>query len=410
MSTRAFGSDSTRSALLAARERLRDFLPAPLLRRLPPDGDRIVSVGDLRQSAALADAAGCRVILAARGRRHARHRPTAGFPRRWPALEDGPRAETPDRVVLALRGACVSGLLPAVVLRTGQLLAEASQVLDLPVDGHPTFQRLRLPPRTRLAGRTLLLAAGHSGNFYHWMLDTLPRLRLVQRSGVDLRQFDHVLLPGASGDFVAQTLARVPELTAKRHVLDDGAHFECDELTWASNLHAVTDSCRWAAAYLRRTLLDRATTPATRRKLFLSRSRATRRRLLNEEEIWSSVLAPAGFTRVFLDELPLDRQIEQVRNAAAIVAPHGAALTHLVFAQPGCSIVELLSEGYPTPYFWNLAHTMGHQYRYVVCRATRAGVVDNTLDFEADVSDVRNCLADAGLSSTAGERVGIATT
>ncbi len=401
MSIRAFGSDSTRSALLAARERLRDFLPAPLLRRLPPDGQRIVSVGDLRKNPALADAAGCRVVHSARPRPQVRPQPLAGLPGRWPALEDAERPPNSDRVVLALRGACVSGLLPAVVLRTGQLLSEPSQVLDLPVAGHPTFSRLRLPTRTRLAGRTLLLAAGHSGNFYHWLLDTLPRLRLVQRSGIALQQFDHVLLPGATGDFLALTLARVPELTATRHVLDDSAHFECEEIVWASNLHPVTDSSRWAVAYLRRTLLDRGRAIAPRRKLFLSRSRATRRRLLNEEAIWESVLAPAGFTRIFLDELPFDRQIEEVSQAEAIVAPHGAALTHMVFAEPGCSIVELMSEGYPTPYFWNLAQTMGHQYRYVVCRATRAGIVDNTLDFEADASDVRNCLVDAGLVSAA---------
>lgn len=397
MSTRAFGSDTTRSALVAARERLRDFLPAPLLRRLPPDEQRIVSVRELTQNTDLADAAGCGVTFSAPARPRVRRRPSAGFPDRWAALEDGPRGEAPAPIVLALRDACVSGLLPAVVLRTGQLLSEASQVLDLPVAGHPTFQRLRLPPRTQLAGRTLLLAAGHSGNFYHWMLDTLPRLRLLQRSGIDLGHFDHVILPGAAGEFVARTLARVPELAATRHVLDDSTHFECEHLTWASNLHAVTDSSRWAVAYLRRTLLDRQKTTGPPRKLFLSRARATRRRLLNEEAIWASVLAPAGFTRVFLDELPLHQQIEHVSSAAAIVAPHGAALTHMVFAQPGCSIVELLSEGYPTPYFWNLADTMRHEYRYVVCRATRAGVVDNTLDFEADVADVRDCLVDAGL-------------
>jgi capsular polysaccharide biosynthesis protein len=392
-------SPRTRAMIVDLRERWRHLLPVALLRRLPPDRRHFVGFDQLERSAALTQSAGCRVLYAATVRPLTRRPPLGGYPQRWSAMEAIASRPAHRRFVVSLNGACVSGLLPAIVLRSGDLFADASRVLNLPAQDHPTFSRLRLPARQVLGGRTLLLAAGHSGNFYHWFVDTLPRLRLLQRAGVDLSQFDHVILPGASGRYIADSLDHVPELRAERHVTDDSTHFECDELTCASNLHPAGESSRWALAFLRRTLLGRHPSTAGAAKLFLSRSRAPRRRLVNEEEIWNDFFEPAGFTRVFLDDLPLEQQVAIVADAETIAAPHGAALTHMVFAPPGCSIIELMSESYPTTYFWNLADAMRHRYRYVVCRSVNGALIDNTLDFAANPNDVARCLADAGIAA-----------
>ena len=104
-------------------------------------------------------------------------------------------------------------------------------------------------------------------------------------------------------------------------------------------------------------------------RLFLSRATAPRRRLVNEDAIRNEILCDAGFTRVALDALPLAEQARLVSRAAVIVAPHGASLTHMAFARPGCRVVELLSSTYPATCFWNLADAARHWYRYVVCPA-----------------------------------------
>ena len=58
--------------------------------------------------------------------------------------------------------------------------------------------------------------------------------------------------------------------------------------------------------------------------------------------------------------------------AECIVAPHGAALTNLVFAPPVTTVVELAAKNYPFTMFRDLAATMG--FRYVAIEGLEPGV------------------------------------
>jgi capsular polysaccharide biosynthesis protein len=266
-----------------------------------------------------------------------------------------------------------------------------------PVETHPTYRRIRLPKAVQLPGRTLLLTSAYGGSFYHWLVDALPRIALTIRAGVQLRGIDQVLLPAESGPYIEQALSRFPELRARRVVVNDDTHVQCDELIAPSLPHPVGDCAEWVPGFLRDTFLA-GEEPASSERLFLSRATAPRRRLLNEDAIWSEILCRAGFTRVALDTLPLAEQARLVSRAAFVVAPHGASLTHMAFARPGCQVVELLSSTYPATCFWNLADAAGHSYRYVVCPAEGSGH-EQARDFRADpqlvAGAVERCLETA---------------
>ena len=55
------------------------------------------------------------------------------------------------------------------------------------------------------------------------------------------------------------------------------------------------------------------------RRLLISRSSASYRQLLNEAELFEA-LAPIGFERVWLEELPFVQQVALFQSAEAIVA------------------------------------------------------------------------------------------
>jgi hypothetical protein len=54
------------------------------------------------------------------------------------------------------------------------------------VENHPIFSRLRLPEPQHLSGRTAIAVTPEApGNYYHWLIDLLPRFALIKAAGGD---------------------------------------------------------------------------------------------------------------------------------------------------------------------------------------------------------------------------------
>ena len=96
--------------------------------------------------------------------------------------------------------------------------------------------------------------------------------------------------------------------------------------------------------------------------LFISRAKATCRRIINEEADLLPLLGEYGFRRIFLEDLPLDQQIAAFASAERIIAPHGAGLAHLAFASQGARVLEIFSNQDFRPLFFNLAMASGIEY------------------------------------------------
>jgi hypothetical protein len=77
-------------------------------------------------------------------------------------------------------------------------------------------------------------------------------------------------------------------------------------------------------------------------RMFVTRRGGTRRRLLNEDDVFA-VLARHGFRRVALEDYSTAEQIGMFGNATHVVAQHGAGLVNLLFARPGTRVLELFS-------------------------------------------------------------------
>jgi capsular polysaccharide biosynthesis protein len=81
----------------------------------------------------------------------------------------------------------------------------------------------------------------------------------------------------------------------------------------------------------------------TPRRVFIARR--DRRRLVNSDEI-ETQLRRFGFTTLYFEDLPVAAQWTIARNAEAIVAIHGAAVSSVVFNDSGIKVVELFHPGY----------------------------------------------------------------
>ncbi len=307
----------------------------------------------------------------------------------------------------------------AILTPDGALLADLSR--DYPwylpgCDRHdPTQHRLLrlsdLPPLERIEGRVAVLS-GLSGHvYYHWMVDVLPRLSLLQRSKMDLTEIDHFVVNNISRPFQRETLEVFGIPPEKIVVSDRHSYIQAAELVVPS----FPGYLDWVSAdtitFLRQTflpsLLQVSSPPSTHsQRIYISRNRARYRHVLNEDQVMA-ILHPCGFVRVELETLPLAEQVALFAQAKVIVAPHGAGLTNIVFCQPGTQIVELTSPHYIRADYWRMSQQLGLTH-YVIhgdvlaCVPLRQVMYQNPLTEDIVISQqpLQAVLEELGLTSS----------
>nr|WP_299242873.1 glycosyltransferase family 61 protein [uncultured Halomonas sp.] len=233
-----------------------------------------------------------------------------------------------------------------------------------------------------LAGRVALLGnfVSDSNNYYHFWADTIADIWYLRQSLPASEMPERYLMAYTGVSWQRQIL----ELCGIREeqVIPLSAHdwLNVDELVVPIRPKGSEDQPSWQADAIRGMAnWVEAKHPATRR-LYLSRADAPRRRVTNEAQVREH-LEPLGFDVLTLDGLSVREQQTLFASASVIIAPHGAALTNLVWCKPGTLVVDFLSENHLAPCFRELAAQSDAIYHPIVCRS-----VDDTISgFDSDI-------------------------
>jgi capsular polysaccharide biosynthesis protein len=232
--------------------------------------------------------------------------------------------------------------------------------------------RLRTKGFRRLPGRTLSLISGGEHNYWHWTVDALGRLAADPDV---VRGCDYVLTAPLIRPYQRAGLALAGIAPERVVELATGDAVDAEELVVPWSIHADFRAHRSLRAFFA-TL--GATVPrgeATPKRLYLERDTKIRP-LLNEAEVVAA-LAPLGFVAVRLERFALPEQIALLRGADCVVAPHGAALTNLLFAPAGAAVLELHLNTYVHWCYRRIAALAGMRYDCVIGR--RAGGPDDNV-------------------------------
>lgn len=212
-------------------------------------------------------------------------------------------------------------------------------------------ETLRRSPRpARVPNATWVLERVYH-NHSHWLTAHLPKLLLLQSR----QRLDDVLLPSERSSALDDSLRLVGIAPERLPTFDVARPLQVDELTIVGTDRFRPELLRLVSAACG----DRAAAP--RRRVFISRAKAARRRLVNEEAVWA-VLQPAGFERVQMEDLTMPGQAALMRETAVLLAPHGAGLTNMMFCPPGAHVIEMADLTFPNPNFYALASAMRHNY------------------------------------------------
>jgi hypothetical protein len=303
----------------------------------------------------------------------------------------------PPLFVAAIPRARVYGDAGAAIAPDGRLLVDTCGIHPLlpfrERAGHSVWRVGVFPPLQVLHEQVAVLGAWHAKhNYFHWMFNVLPRVELLRLAGVDLSRVDRFVVNRPHLSFQRETLARLGLAGARLLFTDEALHAQADSLLVTSSLRFSGHRTPLVLAFLRRELLaESGPPPTTRTRLFISREDANRRRLVNEEECLN-VLRPLAFEKVTLSGLAVGDQARLFSGAGAIVAPHGAGLTNLVFCNPGTTVVELCSPGELRSHYLELSHCLGLDHYWII--GERAGTRQ---DFRVRPAELARALGSVGI-------------
>ncbi len=262
---------------------------------------------------------------------------------------------------------------------------------------NPIFRQRYFRAPGQVSGTVCSLLSGGGaavGNYYHWLLDSLPRLHLVEEAGL-WDEVDYFLIYNREEHFVMETLLALGIRNEQIIDLQTTTHLRAQRLLLTSPVRGMgRHTPPWVGAYLKDAFrpLAAAAARATHFSplVYVSRRDAACRRVRNEAEV-EALLASHGFESYALTELSFREKAALFSGARAVVGPVGAGLVNILFCAEGTPLIELLPRNLVVPDYLDLAARLGMPHYPIICapesaaahRATADHPDDLTVDLEA---------------------------
>lgn len=256
-----------------------------------------------------------------------------------------------------------------------ELIPEVSQFYPSPLPGclnfdlhqHQVLSLEKLPPIKQIQGKVAVLSALSGNVYFHWMFDLLPRFEILRQKGINLEEIDYFVCNQIQSKFQRETLQKLGIPFSKIIESDRHPHIEAQQLIVPSYPATVGWPNPFSIRFLRKLFLssvDRERDSHSPQRIYISRKKATYRRILNEEKV-IKLLSNLGFIVVELESISVQQQASLFSQADVILSAHGSGLTNTVFCQPGTTVIELMSPHYIRHYFWVISQHLRLKHYYM---------------------------------------------
>lgn len=220
------------------------------------------------------------------------------------------------------------------------------------------------PPR-EIDGTLGVIAGRGDLNYYHFLMDVFPRLAVLATEGVPTP--DRWYLP--LGQPFHRPILELAGVLPGAEVVDADAHphVRAERLLVPGMPDVDKRVPPWSVEFIRERLRPPDAQLIPGRRIYVTRGRQRHNRIVVNEPAVLELLGEHGFEVVDPGAHPATDQIRMFAEAEWIVSPHGAALTNLLFASAGASVIELFAPNYVDVSYWKLADCVaGLNYRYLI--------------------------------------------
>lgn len=292
----------------------------------------------------------------------------------------------------------IYGTKPEILTPDNKLIWSHSREKHKLPEEHTIFQLDSLPPLSHTSNTVALLSIKDSGVYYHWMLDVLPRLHMLNQCGITPDQY--VINGTKPAPYQYETLKALGIPREKVIESHDCLHLQAKKLVIPHFTRGIRP--KWACDFLRQELMiNKNVKPMLGiKKIFISRAKASKRKLLNEAEVYE-YLKPYGFMSVVLEDLTVAEQIQLFASAKVIAAPHGAGLTNILFSNPGATVIEFFAPSLVHNCYPILSSLVGHKHYYIIGEGERPPEYidphDRSADITVNMNDLQEIVKRSGI-------------
>jgi capsular polysaccharide biosynthesis protein len=229
------------------------------------------------------------------------------------------------------------------------------------------YGRIFLPAATFKVGWYTSLTCPTSYNFFHWMMECLPRLAALEGY---IKLFDGIIIPAKSQPFHHESLRA---LGIDSHCLIEASsrlHLRAEHF-FTTDYSARDNPPPWLHLWYKEKFiqpLGLKVKPG--RKIYISRADAARRKASNCEEV-EKMISALGFEVVTLRQLSFIEQATIFYTSDVIVGEHGSGLANLVFCREGTKVIEIFSAFWMYPCFYAIAASVKLKYHFFVAESER---------------------------------------
>jgi hypothetical protein len=264
---------------------------------------------------------------------------------------------------------------------TGALEVDGSTIIQTIVGPmHPNRYQVRRWGRPRSTPSRHdailpLIGDNSSGqNYYHWIVDILPRASVLQCLEPHLRPT--IIVPDNRNSFVDESLALLDE----RYGIRDISYCKNGQRLRFTDAYLAAYPLRDFGAVLPPALVhwirdvfqtEDILSRRRKRRIYIRRDPSKGPRYVANEAELISLIDHLGFEVVEPESMPLRSQATLFAEAEMVLAPHGAGLANTVFCRDA-HIFELVAPGLAAPHFAYLSFAAGNTYVPLRC-ATDTG-------------------------------------
>lgn len=230
-------------------------------------------------------------------------------------------------------------------------------------------------------GEVLWITDYWSREYFHWIADALSRLFAVRD------RLDDLILALPSGyedlDYVRSSLRAFP--VKRIDFIKPGETLHCRNLLLPTPAAPSGHYNAEVISGVRDVLLSAYGDSSDRgERIYISRQRATKRRIVNEDEV-EKILQQFGFQTIHAEDLSFEQQVQTFSRAQYLVSNHGAGLTNMLFMKRGGSVLELRHKlDHINNCYFTLSSALNLNYFYQTCEPSSADSNPHTADLIVD--------------------------
>ncbi len=199
-----------------------------------------------------------------------------------------------------------------------------------------------------------------TNNYFHWIVQILPRLYLIQKSGLhfDKLWFSYEFQANKFQKETLKLLNIKPVVAQNEEVYFKATNIISTNIIGNNQDKGEKAFTFWIKDFLNNLIIPNYQAPAIN-KIYIDRDDDGLRAVENSAEI-RNLMTRKGYKIVKLESLSVVDQAKTFHDAKIIVGVHGAGFTNLFFAQKGVKVIEINAE----ETFMQIGNLLNANYHY----------------------------------------------